>query len=610
MLKRDNKFVSQMTANLTFMVTFVVLLFTADLIAQDKTITMDEARSRLGWVGTDLHLIIDARGATPTYSGTITLSLIDETSLGPILMLNNRDSSMRLTDLKLTSSNDLPTYRIENDIPTPTDRNASLSRITFDEPVGKGTRIEISFNYEFYAEQGQVLSRPSERFEDWTPLHYASWVTGWYPYPISDSATLVSAAALSMQGTTRFFLPQNWNALSNGKLVNDEIVGSEKHQTWKVGAGIARSYIAAPYTVSSVSVGDIDVAMYMLNSDEETVRSKANLIVKVIGLLEEKFGDYPFDTFAIAEIPDETTDYFSASSEQGFIVAGTNNFVGEEGLSLFAHEAGHSWWGNRFDCTGSGASLCSEALAQLGAILANELVYGQQMARDFMEVSVPSYIPYQSARGFFALWRMGADQPLSEIEGGWKVHRLMDSKGMWFWQMLREEVGDEKFFQTLRSLSNGELSLSLVELETYFSQQTDTDLSYFFDQWLNRAGAPIINMNWEVHNPKGENQYVKGIFETFMFSEIEGKQRVEITLTQERDDIYHLKPELEFSFYRQPPIRKTLEFSQKQQTYVFEFDGIIRDVVLDPDHKILMWRPAYGPKPEENIAPMGELEER
>lgn len=610
MLIHDSKFVSKMSAKVALIVTFVVLITSADSYAQDTTISMDEARSRLGWVGTDLHLVIDARGATPTYSGKITLSLEAETSLGPILMLNNRDASMRLTDLSITPSSDLPTYNIENDIPTPTEQNASLSRITFDEPVEKGASIEVLFSYEFFAEQGQVLSRPSEGFEDWTPLHYASWVTGWYPEPISDSSTLFSAAALSIQGTTSFLLPEKWNALSNGKLVTDKIVGREKHQTWNVGAGIPRSYIAAPFTVSSVSVGDIDVAMYMLNSDKEAVSSKANLIVKIIELLEEKFGDYPFDTFAIAEIPDETTDYFSASSEQGFIVAEANNFVGNEGLSLFAHEAGHSWWGNRFSCTGSGSSLCSEALAQLGAVLANELVYGNQMARDFMEVSVPSYIPSQSARGFFAFWRMGDVKPLSQIEGGWAVHGLMDSKGMWFWQMLREEVGDEKFFRTLRSLSNGELSLSLVELETYFSNQTDTDLGYFFDQWLNRAGAPIIDMNWVSHNSKGENPYVKGVFETFLFSPIEGKQEIKITLTQEHDDLYQLKPEIEFSFYHQPPVRKTLEFSEKQQTYVFEFEGIVRDVVLDPEHKILMWRPAYGPKPAENIAPVDELEDK
>ena len=286
----------------------------------------------------------------------------------------------------------------------------------------------MSFDYEFVNEQGQVIHRPG--------LEYASWVTGWYPTPIGDGEGLRTIQSLSSPGQVSFVLPGGWHVLSNGRLIENKALGNFRQQTWSTDDALAWSYIAAPYTVSTITVGDVDVSMYMLKKDQKVVEEMASLIAKIIDLLEDKFGDYPFKTFGLAEIPDDTTDYFGASSEQGFIVAESKNFTNRFGLTLFSHEVGHAWWGNKFSCTGGGSSLCSEAMAQIGTILGTELIFGKQAMRDMMEVSEIDYTPYQSARGFFAMLRSGEAVPLSEVSG-WHIHRLMYSKGMWFWQMLR-----------------------------------------------------------------------------------------------------------------------------------------------------------------------------
>jgi len=585
-----------------FSFVFVLSVFTATIFyftasntrASEKILTEADYRSLAIWSTVKMNITVDLTGDVPNYIGTIWLTTDSPSPTGPVLILNLSDASMRLTDLRITDGNvPVPTYTVDLNESAPDGTVDSLSLVKFAGAAPGLNKIEVSYEFEFVKEQGQVLHKPE--------LEYASWVTGWYPTPIANSVGLADVDSLSSPGQITFLMPNGLNAISNGKLVDDKPLGEFKSQTWASEQALAWSYAVAPYTVSTVAVRDVDVSIYMLNEDTEPVQKQASMIANLIDLLEQRFGEYPFRTFGLAEIPDSTTDYFGASSEQGFIVAESKNFTNNYGLTLFSHEVAHAWWGNKFSCSGEGASLCTEAMAQIGTLLGTELIAGKQAMRDVMEVSEADYAIYQSARGFFAMWRSGEALPLSKVEG-WHVHRLMDSKGMWFWQMLREKIGDELFFSILRRLTTGELVRpTLVELARYFGELSGQDLSVFFDQWLNRHDAPVINMSWHGVNPVRKNKWKDDdLHETMLFSLDEGQKKVSITLTQEQEDVYELELDILFEFFRKPPIRETIDFSERQKTFVFDLDGMIKNVRLDPDRKVLIWRPAYGPKPELN----------
>lgn len=573
----------------------------AIVIAQDKDLTEADYRKLATWSTESMDAKVDLTGDIPKYSGTLKLKSNAKSSFGPTLVLSSSDAekvsgdpSIKLLELRIIGSSiALPKHTIEIGISNPVDKVSRLATIRFESPVPIETEIEVSFTSEFVSEQGQIIHRPE--------FAYNSWTTSWYPTTIADAGELVTMKSLSFPGQITFMLAKDWNALSNGKLIADNLVGDFKEQIWKSENAIAWGYVAAPYSVSTIAVGDIDVSMYMLYKTAKVVKDHAIMIAKLVHLLEGKFGPYPFKTFGLAEMPDQTSDYFGAASEQGYIVAESKNFTNDFGLTLFSHEVGHAWWGNKFSCSGEGASLCSEALAQVGTILGTELIRGKQAMINMMDVSSKDYTPYQSARGFFAVWRNGDDLPLSEVNGN-MIHRMMDSKGMWFWQMLRNTVGDEKFFKVLRNLSDGKLSKpTLVELEAYFSEQTNKDLGYFFEQWLNRKGAPVIDITWQANNPKAA-LYAKWWGdkprETIFFGLKEKAKTVEITLVQEQKELYRVDLEIEIQRYYEPSIIKHIEFSERTKIIKLDVEGIVKDVILDPEHKILMWRPAYGPKPD------------
>ncbi|WP_286828042.1 MULTISPECIES: hypothetical protein [Kordiimonas] len=576
-----------------FCMVWLLVALSGSVFATDAPYTVEEIRERAGWQAVELDLEVDLTTAMPSYSGTIRLRLQKDQSLGPVLLLNNREAGMGdfRVWLKSAGADKLPDHQIENDIEHPGGRASSLSMITFEKPLEKGAEIEVQFTYHLARELGQIFHR--------TKSSYASWVTLWYPLAVEDSPALVSRPALSVPGMTRFQMPAGWNVLSNGRLYADETDGGKTLQSWRMDDPVARSYMAGPFTVSRVTVGEKEVAMYMLGASQEVVDANSKQLAQTIDVLQRYFGPYPFETFGVAEFPDETTDYFGAASEQGFIVAKSSYFESEGGWALFAHEAGHAWWGNKFGCRGQGASLCDEALAQLGPVLVAQEIYGEQAMRDLLDVSVPGFTVYASARGYFAMWRSGEDIALDSIgpEAGWRLTRLEDSKGMWFWHMLRQKLGDDVFFPVLQELANSGQFLELEQLETVFEQHSNMDLTAFFAQWLTRKGAPIIDMTWEVVNPMVAPDYMDGEYEAIIALAEDGEKEVRVDLVQRQDELYKLDVEVEIQYYHKPVERRVIQLNEKHAQLVFKTDGNVRNITVDPDRKILMWRPAYGPRP-------------
>lgn len=576
----------------------IILGFTSLAHADGVEISLSEARGRAGWVANNLDIVINAQGSTPTYSGTMTVTSEVPSSKGPVFLLNNREVSMSLQSMEIIGDKgELPSYQIETDVPNPTGRKSSLIVITFDKPVEQGTEFTVSFEYEFITQQGQVLSRPSKGYEDFPTIHYASWVTGWHPYLVADSESLVSQGSLAMPGITKFLLPKELASVSNGRIIEETDEGDFKTQTWKTGK-LARSYAIGPFNVSTVGVGDVDVSMYMLSDDKANVEFRAKQLAQILKFQQSKFGDYPFDAMGLVEFPNRTSDYFEGASEQGFIIATSNSFTNEYGLSLFSHEMGHAWWQNKFSCSGKGASLCGEALAEFGARITYEELFGDAIMRDYMEASVADYWPAGSIRGYFAMWRAGEDVAISEQVDGWKVHRIINPKGAWIWQMLREEIGDEQFFSILKTLPTLGEELSLQELGEYFTLRSGQDLSNFFDQWLNRAGTPVINMDWTVTNASMYVEYRDKKLESVLAQWKEDPKTIEIILTQEQQELYKLKMEVEVQYYYRPSETQVVELNERQKVVTIKTEGRVRNVMLDPGRKILMWRPAYGPKPK------------
>ncbi len=506
----------------------------------------------------DLEISIMPAESILVVEGTALLKLDAESSHGPALQMQN----IVRGDLFMEAEA-LPAQSIE-----PGGPRRMRRIIRFDETFKRGDELEVSFAYESAAQKGQLRTAPQTAF--------GSWVEFWYPCPVPADAS--DARYRHAPGTTTFHLPLGWKSVTNGALLESSSDDVETTEVWECDLPVARSYAAGPYKEQWYEAGGRKIGVYLLSEKPMSAAAQAEILSRALDAMEERFGPYPYPSYVIAEIPDGFGS-FGASSEQGFIMCKPEFFEVQGGnLPLFAHEAAHGWWGNLVSTTGAGSILCSESLAQYGAVLAIEGLEGAKAATEFLRFSREGYIDVQCARGYFELARRGNDMALSKLGGGGWQHSLSDAKGHWFFHMLRGRIGDELFFATLRGILDeyaGRM-LSLDELRAAFvaADEDSAGMRRFLAQWLDRPGVPIIEVEIE-----------QGAAPALLLRQVQA------------GDPYELELEVDLLAEDGSVSTRTVESKERLTRVSLAAGGSWREARVDPRHRLLIWKPEYGERP-------------
>ena len=78
------------------------------------------------------------------------------------------------------------------------------------------------------------------------------------------------------------------------------------------------------------------------------------------------------------------------------------------------------------------------------------------------------------------------------------LNQLVYQKGGWTLHMLRAQIGTEKFWTGIRDYYRRyrDANASTEDFRKVMEEASGTDLGWFFDQWLNRAGSPVVEGSW------------------------------------------------------------------------------------------------------------------
>ncbi|HVR42917.1 MAG TPA: hypothetical protein VMS56_05670 [Thermoanaerobaculia bacterium] len=513
----------------------------------------------------DLEVDLDPAKKSARVRGRSTLRLGGELAdAGPLIGVNRREPIARFIELAVVAPR-LPHAAIE---PARIEgRPSEAAPIRFDAPLPPGSEVTIEFELETSGRSFQFVVDPG--------FALASWVESWYPIPGTLEHGFGSAAA---PGSTTIRMPSGWRSVAPGTLAEVSERGSERIETWVTEEPAARSFAAGPLTrVDVASPGSLPVSFFVL-TPSPAYAARAELLGRAIAAMERRFGRYPYPSWNVVEVPEDLIT-FAAGAEQGFIMVRSSVLADESGaLPLFAHEAAHAWWGNRMRVRGPGGRMMGEALAQYGAVVAIEALEGREASIEFLRFSREGYSPVQCALGYFYIARRGEDEPLAVLRGK-SGHNLADSKGMWFHHMLRERMGDERYFGALGALferfDGGSAALDDFRAIVLAASPDDSGMEAFLAQWLERTGAPEIGVSWwSVDRGKG----------------------VEITLEQKQaGEPYALDLELAIDLDDGSTVIERAHLDARSHTIRVEVPSRALGVRLDPQHRLLVWRPEYGP---------------
>ena len=149
------------------------------------------------------------------------------------------------------------------------------------------------------------------------------------------------------------------------------------------------------------------------------------------------------------------------------------------------------------------------------------------------------------------------------------LNRIIYQKGGWTLHMLRYQMGTEKFWAGIRDYYQRyrNSSATTEDFRRVMEEHSGLQLSAFFQQWLARAGSPVVEGGWRYDATT---------------------KRIVIELAQTQPgEAYRLPLEIGITTDGVMKIEK-VEFNQKQQRFELTAEKEPATVTLDPNTWSLM----------------------
>ncbi len=271
--------------------------------------------------------------------------------------------------------------------------------------------------------------------------------------------------------------------------------------------------IAGQYQVGSVDYRGVRISTYFFPEEADLSSRYLEACKGYLDLYDDLLGPYPFRKFAVVD------NFFSS----GY---GMPSFtlLGSQVLRLpfiiytsLGHEICHNWWGNSVYVDYESGNWCEG----LTTYCADYLYKERKSLDDAREYRVGIL------RDYTAYTHQGNDFPLREFrERHNPAQRAVGyGKSAMLFHMVRNYLGDEDFWRSLRRFYRDNIwtLASWEDLRKAFEKESALKLGWFFDQWLDRTGAPQL----EIRDPSKE--------------ESEGTWEITFTLVQTQDgEAYNL----------------------------------------------------------------------
>lgn len=279
-------------------------------------------------------------------------------------------------------------------------------------------------------------------------------------------------------------LPDPWTAVSQGTRTLNEVKDGIRTVRWNAPEPTEEAYlIAAKFTEYAKPAGAVNVLAFLRTPDESLANKYLETTAQYLEMYRKLIGPYPFTKFALVENFWETgygMPSFTLLGEQiirfPFILH-----------SSYPHELLHNYWGNSAYVNFKKGNWCEG----LTAYMADHLIAEQRGQGDeYRRTTLQKFTDYVTPANDFPLSKFQSRTSASSEAIGY-------GKSLMLWNMLRAKTGDEQFVKGFQKFyrDNKYKTASYDDIRAAFETVTKLDLRSFFDQWVNRTGAPELTLS-------------------------------------------------------------------------------------------------------------------
>lgn len=443
-----------------------------------------------------------------------------------------------------------------------------LLRITLDSPSKAGERRQIVVRYRGVPAKGlRILKNKfGERCffsENW-PNNARQWLPMIdHPYDKATSEFIVTA-------------PIKYQAVANGLLQEETDLGDGRRLThWKQSVPIASWLNALGVAQFSAHhaglVKGVELQTWVYHQEREAGPAWFETTARqAVEFFSEQIGPYSYEKLANVE----AAGFGGGTEHASAIFYGENSIVTDSktGLArpvntgLIAHEIAHQWFGDAVTEKDWDDVWLSEGFATYFTLLFTEHYQGRDAFVAGLQRSRGQVFNLEKRSPGVAVLH----DNLADMKN--VLNQIIYQKGGWTLHMLRGLMGTENFWAGIRDYYKRyrDGSASTDEFRRVMEEKSGLELSWFFKQWLARAGSPVIEGTW-VYDAQ--------------------TKRVVIELTQTQpSEAYRLPLEIGLTLDGPPKIEKVerVEMTRKQQRFEIAADKEPATVTLDPNTWVLM----------------------
>ena len=324
---------------------------------------------------------------------------------------------------------------------------------------------------------------------------YVSSESHWYP----DIPESLSTYALQVA------VPAGWTVVTQGRADeshacpaglcrSDQMVMTEWAVTQPSEAVtlVANKFVTTFRDWTAKTGQRIRLSTYLFPEDANLAEEYLDATARYLDVYIPLLGPYPFEKFAVVE-----NFFASGLGMPSFTLLGSSvikrHYVQPYALG---HEIVHSWIGNavfnRFDR--------GNWVEGLTTYLANyywhELMGDRAQARDQRRLMVQGYNLHVPPERDYPVAQFTQKQDEHDNAIGYQ-------KAAMLFHLLRQEVGEETFWRALTSLvaQYRGRHAEWRDLERVFEEESRKDLRWFFAQWVEQDGAPMLSLPEAVVRP-------------------------------------------------------------------------------------------------------------
>ena len=317
---------------------------------------------------------------------------------------------------------------------------------------------------------------------------YISSESSWYP----DVPESLSTYALQVA------VPAGWTVVTQGKAGessacpsslcrDDNMVITEWAVTQPSEALtlVANRFVSMSRDWTAKTGQSIRLSTYLFPNDAHLAEEYLDATARYLDAYIPLLGPYPFEKFAVVE-----NFFASGLGMPSFTLLGSG-IIKRHYVQPYAlgHEIVHSWIGNAVFNRAERGNWVEGLTTYLANYYWHELMGDRTQAQEQRRLMVQSYnlhVPPER------------DYPVAQFTQKLDEHdnAIGYQKAAMLFHLLRQEVGEEIFWRTLKNLvaQYRGRHAEWRDLERVFVEESLQDLRWFFAQWLEQDGAPVLSL--------------------------------------------------------------------------------------------------------------------